>query len=56
MWGLHAALWSLFGLTRKCPKCGQKQVVQLDEKFRVTKCTYCGASVPPPNEVEGRRR
>lgn len=34
-------------LARKCPKCGNEQVVPASRKDESLKCRVCGADMPP---------
>jgi endogenous inhibitor of DNA gyrase (YacG/DUF329 family) len=42
-------------LTRKCPKCGRKQVVAKGKIKSEVPCERCGAPVPTGSQSEGRR-
>lgn len=42
-------------LTRRCPKCGRKQVVPKERLKTEVKCVRCGARVPPVPESKRRR-
>jgi len=42
-------------LSRKCPKCGRKQVVPKSESDRPVSCKYCGTEIPPRNAGKERR-
>ncbi len=37
----------ILDLARKCPKCGQEQVVPISRKNETLRCKACGAEVPP---------
>jgi ribosomal protein S27E len=42
-------------LTRRCPRCGRKQVVPEEKLTTEVKCARCGAGVPPAPEFKRRR-
>lgn len=42
-----AARTTLELLTRRCAKCGRKQVVPRERLLTEVKCGRCGAAVPP---------
>ena len=35
---------------RKCPKCGNNQIVSRDKKEETVICKTCGAEIPPPKK------
>jgi len=39
-------------LTRRCPKCGRRQVVPGEKLKLEVKCERCGAKVPPEPELK----
>jgi ribosomal protein L40E len=41
-------------LTRRCPKCGRKQVVPKEKLKTGVRCVRCGARVPPAAELNRR--
>lgn len=42
-------------LTRRCPKCGRKQVVSKEKLMSEVACARCGARVSPVREMKRRR-
>ncbi|WP_319764372.1 hypothetical protein [Maridesulfovibrio sp.] len=48
MWGIYSTLMAAFKRKRKCPACGQQNVVGLENKDKTIKCSRCGKDLPPP--------
>jgi ribosomal protein L37AE/L43A len=45
-----AAINAVIQSKRKCPKCGNSQVVPRDRKRGIVICKTCGAEIPPPSK------
>ncbi len=43
----NQAAKTILDLARKCPKCGQEQVVPITMKNKIVRCKACGGEVPP---------
>ncbi|HAJ27084.1 MAG TPA: 30S ribosomal protein S27 [Syntrophus sp. (in: bacteria)] len=43
----NQAAKTILDMARKCPKCGNEQVVAASMKKESVKCKACGAEVPP---------
>jgi ribosomal protein S27E len=43
----NQAAKTILDLARKCPKCGQEQVVPASRKNETVKCKACGGNIAP---------
>jgi ribosomal protein S27E len=48
MIGVRTVISVILHLKRRCPKCGQEQVVPTSQRKESVPCKACGALVPPP--------
>ncbi|WP_252380912.1 hypothetical protein [Desulfovulcanus ferrireducens] len=44
---IPAAIGTLLGLKRTCPKCKRNQVVPASKRRERVRCKFCGADIPP---------
>ncbi|HPA26913.1 MAG TPA: 30S ribosomal protein S27 [Acidobacteriota bacterium] len=44
---MKSVVSTVANLSRTCPKCKKKQVVQKSKVHRTVSCKFCGADIPP---------